>query len=255
MSMLDSFQKIFGSAPAPAPVAPTNNPATNPAPAAPASSQGTAPNGVVPADGNTPGDKSPTEAYKTLWDPIKTEEGQQEQQSSGLTPEKMLEAASKVDFRKVLDPESLAKIKNGGDDAVAALADLLNKQGQTVYGQSLVVAQKLVEKAVSDAEAKFSKQIPDFVRGQSAREALISQNSAFKDPAVAPVVAAIQSQLQLKYPTATASELAQMAQDYFKTAASVLTSDPKAAKAAAEKQAAAAGDDWEAWIQTSPTSS
>lgn len=250
------FEKIFGGAPAPAPAAPTptNNPAQNQPPAQPASSAVTAPNGTVPADGNTAAPASPTEKFKDLWDPVKTEEGKEPQQSQGLTPEKMLEAAGKVDFRKVLDQESLAKIKNGGDEAVGALADLLNKTAQTVYGQSTVVAQKLVENAVNEARAEFASQLPNLVRRQSAQEALLNENPAFKDPAVAPVVAAIQSQLQTKYPKATANELNEMAREYFKTAAGVLSSDPKAEAAARATKTAAAGEDWEAWATKLVTS-
>ena len=258
MALGFDFSKIFGGGtPAQAPAAPnpTINPATNPAPAQPASSAVTAPNGTVPADANKPGEQSPTAKYADLWEPPKTEETKPGEQSQ-LTPEKMLEAASKVDFRKVLDQESLAKIKAGGDEAVAALADLLNKTGQTVYGQSVVVSKKLIDQAVSEAESRFAKEIPNLVRRQTAQEALISENPAFKDPAVAPVVAAIQSQLQLKFPKATASELSEMARDYMKQAAGVLSSDPKAlaaAQASAKKKAGE--DDWDAWMTTPMSSS
>lgn len=251
------LSKIFGNGtPAQAPAAPnpTNNPAQNPAPAQPASSAVTAPNGTVPADGNKAADQSPTAKYADLWEPPKTEESKAPDQSQ-LTPEKMLEAAAKVDFRKVLDQESLAKIKAGGDEAVGALADLLNKTGQQVYGQSIVVAQKLAERAVSDAEARFTKELPNLIRRQSAQEALLSENPAFKDPAVAPVVAAIQTQLQAKYPKATASELNEMARDFMKQAAGVLSSDPKAAAAASASAKKKAGEeDWDSWM-TTPVSS
>lgn len=248
------FSKIFGGgAPAqqPAQPGPTNNPNQNPAPAQPASSAVTAPNGTIPADGNKAADPSPTAKYADLWEPAKTEEPKPGDQSQVLTPEKMLEAASKVDFRKVLDQEALAKIKAGGDDAVGALADLLNKTGQQVYGQSIVVAQKLAERAVADAEARFAKELPNLVRRQTAQEALISDNPAFKDPAVAPVVAAVQAQMQTKFPKATASELNVMAREYLRDAASVLSSDPKALAAATASAKKKAGDeDWDSWMST-----
>ena len=245
------FSNIFGGAPAPAaaPAAPgpTNNLANNAAPAPPANSAVTAPNGTVPPEGNKAADQSPTEKFKDLWDPVKTEDGKPGDKPQGLTPEQMLEAASKVDFRKVLDQESLAKIKAGGDEAVGALADLLNKTGQSVYGQGLVVTQKLIEKAVSEAREDFQKQLPQYVRGAAARDSLIKDNAAFKDPAVAPVVEAIQSQLQAKFPNATADELSEMARDYFKAASGVLTSDPKSKTTAPKKSNS---DDWEEWITT-----
>ena len=249
------FTNIFTPpAAAPAPAAPTNNPAQNPAPPAPASSAGTAPNGVIPADGQKPGDQSPADKFNTLWDPIKTEEPKPGEQSQGLTPEKMLEAAAKVDFRKVLDPQSLAKIQAGGEEATAALADLLNKTAQQVYGQSIVVSQKLVERAVEEAKGEFASRIPSFVKNQTAQEALISANPAFKNPAVAPVVASVQAQLQQKYPNATAQEIAQLAQDYFKQAAQAFAGQPTTP--ASDNKSTAGDFDWDSWIETpSPKSS
>ncbi|MFZ1301765.1 MAG: hypothetical protein WAQ27_04315 [Candidatus Microsaccharimonas sp.] len=248
------FSKIFGSgtpAPAPATPNPTNNPAQNQPPAQPASSTVTAPNGTVPADGNKPGEQSPTAKYADLWEPPKTEEPKPGEQSQALTPEKMLEAASKVDFRKVLDQESLAKIQAGGPEAVGALADLLNKTGQTVYGQSVVVSKRLIDDAVQQARTEFMKELPSLVRRQTAQEALISDNPAFKDPAVAPVVAAVQAQMQAKFPKATASELNEMAREYLRNAASVLSSDPKAlaAQTAATRKKSDA-EDWDSWMST-----
>lgn len=245
------FDKIFGSASAQQPQqaapqqTPTNNPAQNQPGAQPHQSAGTAPNGVVPQNGNQPGpEQSPTEKFKDLWEPAKVEAGKEPQQPSGLTPEQMLEAASKVDFTRVLDQASLAKIQAGGEEAVQALAGLLNKTAQTVYGQSTVVAQKLVETAVDKARREFTEQLPGLVKRQTAQESLLRENPAFKDPAVAPVVAAIQSQLQTKFPNASSSELAEMAQEYFKSAAGVLSGKP----AEVAKPTAGANDfDWDTW--------
>jgi hypothetical protein len=247
------FDKIFGNSPAPQQAAPqqvpTNNPAQNQPGAQPHQSQATAPNGVVPPEGNQAAPtQSPTERFKDLWEPVKVEEGKQPQQSAGLTPEQMLEAASKVDFTRVLDQASLAKIQAGGEEAVQALAGLLNKTAQTVYGQSTVVAQKLVETAVDKARREFTEQLPGLVKRQTAQESLLRENPAFKDPAVAPVVAAIQSQLQTKFPNASSSELAEMAQEYFKSAAGVLSGKPTESP----KPASGSNDfDWDSWA-TSP---
>ena len=247
------LEAIFGNrqpqqvaAPAPAPAAPTNNPAQNPAPAAPASSAVTAPNGAVPADGNKPGDQSPGDKFATLWEPVKTEEPKPGEQSQGLTPEKMLEAASKVDFTKNLNPEIVQKLQAGGPEAVQATLALMNQTSQQVYGQGLVVTQKLIERAVEQAQERFVAQLPNLVKSQTAQEALAAANPAFTNPAVAPVVDAVKSQLQLKFPKASSQEIAQMAQDYFKEAAGVFAGKP----ATQQTQTTAAGEDWDAWIST-----
>jgi len=216
------MERIFGNRPTPqqAQSGVTNNLAQNPAPAGTQQSQQTAPNGVVPeGSGVAPADKSPADKFADLWEPAKQDEGKSGQQSEGLTPEKMLEAAGKVDFKRVLDQESLAKIVAGGDGAIEALANLLNKTSQTVYGQSTVVAQKLIEAEVTRARQEFLEQIPGLVKKQTMRENLMTDNPAFKKPSVAPIVEAIQTQLAQKHPKATAAELNAMAKEYLQNAA------------------------------------
>lgn len=216
------MQRIFGTTPTPQQAQPgvTNNPAQNPAPAGTQQSQQTAPNGVVPEGSNqAPANQSPTDKFADLWEPVKQDETKAGQIQEGLTPEKMLEAAGKVDFKRVLDPESLAAIESGGKGAVEALANLLNKTAQTVYGQSTVVAQKLIEAEVAKARKEFVDQIPAMFKKQNMRETLLSENPAFKKPSVAPVVDAIQTQLAQKYPTATTAELNAMAKEYLQNAA------------------------------------
>jgi len=246
------FQKIFG---APAPVAPpaqqmSNNPQNNPAPPAPASSAGTAPNGVVPAgSGSAPAGQSPEDKFAKLWetpDPAPNGADPSKQPDNALTPEKMLEAAGKVDFTRVLDQESLKKISAGGEEAVQALVTLLNKTAQTVYGQSTVVAQKLIESQVADAERRFAEQVPGLVKRQSLRESLITDNPAFAKPSVAPVVTAIQTQLAQKFPNATTAELNALAKDYLKQAAEDFNPTPKKEPTAAER-----GIDWDQWVESS----
>jgi hypothetical protein len=245
------FDRIFGAktqnVPVPQPGI-TNNLATNPPPVPPQSSGQTAPNGVVPAGSqNAPDNKSPEDKFEKLWEttPPDPNKPPGDDSQNNLTPEKMLEAAGKVDFKRVLDPESLRKISAGGDEAVAALADLLNKTAQTVYGQSTVVAQKLIETQVQKARDDFAAQLPGLVKKQNMQDTLLTENPAFKKPSVAPVVTAIQNQLAEKYPRATASELNQMAKDFLKQAAEDFNPTPKKEPTAAER-----GVDWDSWVET-----
>ena len=241
------MERIFGNKPQPQPqqASPTNNPAQNPAPSQqPQQSAQTAPNGVVPAGSDQgPTSQSPADKFADLWEPAKQDESKTGPQPEGLTPEKMLEAAGKVDFKRVLDQESLAKIKAGGDDAVQALAELLNKTAQTVYGQSTVVAHKLIEAEVNKARKEFAEQIPGLVKKQNMRETFLTDNPAFKKPSVAPVVEAIQTQLAQKYPKATSQELNAMAKEYLQAAAADF------APAAPKIDSATAGDvDWDSYM-------
>lgn len=248
MSLMD---KIFGTRtqniPTPQPGV-TNNLQNNPAPTPPQNSAQTAPNGTVPAGANEPPAKSPEDKFEKLWetpatDPNAPKDGTGE---STLTPEKMLEAAGKIDFTRVLDQESLKKIAAGGDEAVAAMAALLNKTAQTVYGQSTVVAQKLIETQVAKAREEFNASLPGLVKKQTMQENLMNENPAFKKPSVAPVVTAIQNQLATKFPNATAAELNSMAKEYLKAAAEDFNPTPKKEPTAAER-----GVDWDQWVESS----
>ena len=249
MSFMD---KIFGArtqnVPVPQPGV-TNNLQNNPAPTPPQSSPQTAPNGAVPAGANNPPEgQSPEDKFAKLWETPATDPGSDPSKSNEnqLTPEKMLEAAGKVDFKRVLDQDSLRKIAAGGDEAMTALAELLNKTAQTVYGQSTVVAQKLIETQVSKARDEFTAQLPSLVKKQNMQDSLLTENPAFKKPSVAPVVTAIQNQLAAKYPNATASELNAMAKDYLKAAAEDFNPTPKKEPTAAER-----GVDWDSWVESS----
>lgn len=242
------MHKIFG---APSPVAPpaqqmTNNLSNNPAPPAPHSSPNTAPNGTVPpgaAEGNTK--ESPDDKFGKLWETTPTDPSKKEEEPQGLTPDQMLQAAAKVDFAKVIDKDTLARITAGGEDATAALVQALNKVSQQTYAQTVLVADKLITAQVEKSKGEFARQVPDLVRRQRVQDGLIKENPAFKDPAVAPVVNLIQNQLAEKFPQATSDELQLMAIEYFQGAANKLVPPKKSGNPATKENT---DDNWEDWL-------
>lgn len=223
---------------------PTNNPATTPS-GQTAVSQGTAPNGVIPAGAAAePPAPAPLEKFKDLWqEPAPSNDQQQQQQPAAMDPQKLMEAAAKVDFSKVVDAESMAKIAAGGEEAAQAMVALLNKTAQQVYGQSAVMTAKVVEQAVAQAQERFTSQIPDTLRRQNARAAVFEANPAFANPAIAPLIEAQVSQLALKFPKATPSELNAMAKEYLTDMAGLIA-PPKRDASAAQKQTSQNGDDF-----------
>lgn len=242
------MHKIFGApAPVPAPApGPTNNLNTNQPPVQTANPPGTAPNGVIPP--GSEGEKgagSPEDKFKDLWKNEPADSNKKSEEPEGLTPEQMLQAASKVDFTKVIDKELLGKITAGGEDATTALIQALNRTAQQTYAQTTLVADKLITAQVEKAKEDFAKQVPDLIRRQRVQDGLILENPAFKDPAVAPVVGLIQNQLAEKFPTATADELQKMAIEYFSGAAQKLVK-PKSSGSTSTKENTE--DDWEDWL-------
>jgi len=257
------FNKIFGNSnPGQPPVnpnvqgqpgqpmpQPTNNLLNNPAPSGTHQSGGTHPNGIVPEGGATPPPElSPLDKFSKIWETAAVDPNKSPSPDNAITPEKMMEAAAKVDFSRVIDQESLAKIAGGGDEAVKALVAIINKTSQTVYGQSSVVAKKLVDQAVEAATNDFTTRLPGLVRQQSLKDSLLNDNPAFKDPAVAPIVEALQQQFAQKYPNASASELTKLAQEYFVGAAAVIS--PQKQTKSSTAKAGADETDWDNWVNT-----
>ena len=243
------MNKIFGAptnpaaapAPAQAAAAATNDPAKMQQPAQTAQSDKTAPNGVVPA--NSTGE-SPLDKFGTLWEPVKTDPNAPKGPEP-VTAEQIMAAAGQVDFTKVLSQEDLAKIAAGGNDAITALSSVLNKTMQTSYGHSALAATKLVEKAVSQAEERFAAKLPTIINQQSSKNALLSDNPAFKNPAVSPIVDLIHNQLTEKFPNATPTEITAMAKEMMAGAAQVFNPATPQSQADANK---AKSEDWSNYL-------
>jgi hypothetical protein len=224
------FQQKANQPAAPAPAPTSNNPGQITPNMQAQQSNKTDGNGVVPQGSQTaPPPPSPLEQFKEVWQP--PTQVAEEPNSFSATPEKIMEAAGKVDFTRILSKEALAKVQGGGDEAVQALAGLLNQTAQAVYGQSTVAASKIVEQAVSQAEQKFAGKVPGLVNQKAAQAKLLAANKALSDPAVAPIVDMIQTQLAVKYPNATSDELADMASEMMKGAAQMFSPAPPPSKA------------------------
>lgn len=234
---------LFGAKPAAAtaPAAPavTNDPSKNPPPGDPVK-EGATP----PAEGEKKStEESPLKQFEALWQPNKTDDGNGTPKEKPLTTEAFMEAAGKVDFTKVLDAASLSKIQAGGEEAVQALAGLLNKTAQTVFGQSTAVAHKLAEQVANQTRDELMAQIPTMIKRQTANEDLLETNPAFKNPALAPVVSALQQQFQDKYPNATSAEINKMTQEYLQGAANIIN-PPKATESRGGNKGTSNEEDW-----------
>ncbi len=247
------MEKIFGAFKAGTPPQNTGVPANTintPPNNVPANTPGTAPNGVVPQDGaKPPEDKSPVDKFADLWQPTPIDKTKPiENESVPIDQAKLMEAAGKVDFARVITQEELQKISAGGDGAVAALVSALNKTAQTVFGQSTIVAEKIIAQRIEESNARLTAQIPDMVRKQSFQNGLLETNPAFSNPAVLPVITALQMQLSEKYPKATQSELRTMAQEYLTGVAEMVT--PKQKETPSSKSGKGNEEDWEAYLST-----
>lgn len=205
------FQSLFG---APA-AAPQNNSAAP---------QGQQPQGqsqeqqaVEPA--------SPLDSFKDLWQNANNEQGNDSSSDAlfNVDPKALNETVGKMNFLGNIPPKVQEALKAGGEEAVRANLYLMNQVAQQSFAQSAQTTTRIVEAALAKQAEAFESRVSEVVRKQGASEQLKSANPAFSHPAAAPILEGIQVQMQKKFPNASASEIANMAQSYFTTFAQEIT--------------------------------
>lgn len=259
------FSQLFGGQPTqPQQTQQTTTPPTNQnqnngagqpgnIPAAPtvdtANTPGTAPNGVVPNNVNqapTDPNASQLDNFNTLWQP-NTDAPTEPQPLINVDPKSLAEAASKTNFVKMIPPEQLKAISEGGEGAMNAFAQALNKVAQGVYAQSAFATTKIVEQAVAKAQERFTSEIPNHVKKLQVSESLRNENPALNHPAASPILGAIESQLTLKHPNASSTEITNMAKQYLEQFATAINK-PKQQKQAEQDSKTNAGMDWSTFL-------
>jgi hypothetical protein len=195
-----------------------------------ASSHNTAPNGTVPTiSTNAPkSEPTPLDQFKDLWETTPTD--QNAPKPTGIfgevDPKKFSEAAGKIDFSKAVTPEQLQAISQGGDAAMKSFAEALNKVAQNVYAQSAFATTKIVEQALSRSKDSFIAELPTHIKKHTVSDNLRAENPIFSNPAVQPIISALEAQLTVKYPNATAGEITETAKKYVEALGSSFAPKP-----------------------------
>lgn len=241
MSIFDIFRPATPT-PAPAPLAaPGNNspglPGTHSSPTTP-------PNGTVPTQPPATEPASPLDSFKDVWSNTNTPEAP-EALFGKLDPNKLMESARQVDFAKVIKPEQLTAISQGGDGAVQAFATALNSVAQTVYGQSTLATTKIVEEALKRNSESYDTKMQEMVRKFSVNEGLQTSNPLLSNPAVQPLVSALTDQLARKYPNASSAEIQSQVNGYFQQLGTAFAPAPTTPKSQSVKPA----EDWASFMQ------
>jgi hypothetical protein len=247
------IMSLFRSAPAQqAPANNTPSQVAQPGQALPGTqaSAGTSPNGVVPTQpqqGSTEQTQqaSPLDTFKDVWQtPANVQDSTAGPMFEGVDPKKLMESAGRIDFAKVITPEQMQAIAGGGDQAVQAFAQAMNKVSQSVYAQSAFATTKIVDEAIARQQENFAKQLPSMVKKFSVNENLQTNNPALSNPALTPLVSALSEQLVRKNPNATSAEIQAQVSDYF--AALGTTFAPKVQETPGQRGAnrAAKQEDW-----------
>lgn len=195
---------------------------------------------------------SPLESIKDLWqttDDANLDEGTEVEEIFNIDPAKIQETVSQINFAQVLDRGTLAKISEGGEDAIQAFADALNKVSQHTFTQAIVASSTLTKKALSQAQERFDKRVESFQRQSEVSKAVRSENPIFSHPSVEPLVEAVEAQLARKFPTASPQEISEKAKSYFLEFAKEIQA-PEARKLAESSANGKKDTDWEAFFSS-----
>lgn len=218
MALLPSIMSLFGGPKTP-PASPVQSTPTSQVVAAganPSIPSQTTPvsngsNPAIPAVGG--GDSSPLANYQDLWktDPNAKTDPATIVPNFNLDHKGLFEAAGKINFTQGVSEELFTKALSGDVEAFKAV---LNESARYGYAAAASTSGELVKNSLSSAEGLLnSRVLPSAFRNQQISQAL-ETNPVFQDPAVAPLLGSLTSQLSQKYPTAPASEIAAKAAEY-----------------------------------------
>lgn len=175
------------------------------------------------ADGQTPGlannpkeIPSPFAEFEKLWDTPTLPEGQTADApiQFNIDPAKVNQSARGIDFTKTITPALLEKINAGGEGATQAMLQAMNEMGQSVFAQAMMANTKILEKGLESGHQRVQKTLPDAVRKQAIGQALREDNPLFTNPATAPMLEMLETQLTAQFPGATAAQIKDHARKY-----------------------------------------
>lgn len=176
--------------------------------------------------------KSPLAEFSKLWETDVLAEGEQASPnwddpnsivpSMNIDPAKLVAASKRLDYSKSIDP---VKVKAALAGDVGAFTEVLNSVQQAAFANSSMATSRFVEAALKKmAPSIINDALPHHVRKYTVRETVAGDNTIFNDPAVAPLMEALETQFRTKYPRASAKELSDYTKKYLGGFAKALTS-------------------------------
>lgn len=202
----------------------------------------TIPTGAEPAANPSPQTQqtqSPTDKFKELWST--TNQPTNQAPNFKLDPAQLSKVSGSMDFTKNISREDLTKIAQGGAEAVEALGNVLNSFGREVFGASAQFSSHMTESGYNSASGIIDKGLPGAIKRQLTEQHIYQANPKLKDPALQPLIGALQSQFSAKHPNASAQEINDLVSEYMTTVvgAAFTKEDPQVAAAQQSQNAAA----------------
>lgn len=162
-----------------------------------------------------------------------------------MDPAKLRGEVDKLNFAGNASPEDLAAVVAGGEGAVAALQNIMNGVARNIFYNSTVASTRLVEQGITKSMPAVDGRVKSTLREHSVREALSGSDPIFNTPAAQVMLQPLQKGFMEKYPTASPTEIASMAQEYLKDFANKI--NPPAQTD--EQKQLAAEPDWGSYLK------
>lgn len=176
-----------------------------------------------------PVSKSPLAAFEKLFETVPVDDknplpvGLGDAVFGNADPAKIAESLKNLDLASNISPELIAKL---GIQDPAALNAVLNANSQNLLQTVLPLIFKSVDQAVGQMGNRVSDHLPKHVRQTVVADKLLVDNPQLNNPAILPVVTAIQQQVEAKFPNASPAEVQAKIEQYL--AAVGMTIGPRA---------------------------
>lgn len=243
---------------APAPNAAAPNPNANPND--PGNNAQQVPQTTTQQKQNDPtqdGNKSPLAEFAGLWDTPTPKDGEVVEpnwdEASSLVPEtkidpkKLVEAAKRIDFSKLVDPALAEKALKQGD--ATAFAQILNSVAQAAMANMAMSSSKMMEAKLRQVSGLLiEKALPHHMRKHTVSAQVSNDLPIFNDPAVAPMLSMLEQQMRTKYPKASPAEISSKAKQMLTGMAGVITGTSGTTTQTQNKSGAKAEPDWDAFL-------
>ncbi len=161
-------------------------------------------------------DESPMGEWADLWQIDPKQQAPQDitEFSFNVDRKKVADQVGQIDFTKSLTPELMQKISAGGPEAMSAVLSAMNVMAQQAMLQATLAGSSITEAGLRSSNTRIASELPGMLRKQSISNALREDNPLFSNPAVAPMLEAVQEQFTRKFPNATQAQILENSKKY-----------------------------------------
>lgn len=165
----------------------------------------------------------PLAELTSLWQPNMDKDGKEipdeSQDNSSYMPAldqtKLKAMIEKMSFTDGITQDEVEAIKTGGEGALGAFANMLNRAGRKSFETAFAASSKLAEQGFTRAQARFQKGIPNHVRDMMVENGLGEATPLTDNPMFKPLVQSVKAQYLKKYPKASPQQVTDGVRKYF----------------------------------------